>query len=101
MMLYSLFLYFFYKIGDGTQISITPVPTAHLQSINSTIDKQSPSLSTKTTQLLYFSLDPIISRIGVIGVTVMGIIAGFGAIRGPYISFYNIYLNMFYFNLFV
>lgn len=94
MILYSLFLYFFYKIGDGTQISITPVPTVNLQSINDTNITQSPS-STKTTQLLYFSLDPIISRIGVIGVTVMGIIAGFGAIRGPYISFLYLYIFCF------
>lgn len=56
---YGLFLYSFFKVGDGMQI---------------------------TNEKSLISFDPIIGRVGVIGVTVMGIIAGYGAIRGPYKS---------------
>lgn len=105
MIFYSLFLYFFYKIGDGTQITITPAPTvatANIQSINEPLLTKPTIIPSELAEssLFSFSLDPIISRIGVIGVTVMGIIAGFGAIRGPYISILYFIFHIYYLSLY-
>uniref|UniRef100_A0A914Z1X3 Golgi pH regulator n=1 Tax=Panagrolaimus superbus TaxID=310955 RepID=A0A914Z1X3_9BILA len=56
--LWLTFIYFFWKIGDNF-----------------------PILSTKHG---IFSIEQAISRVGVIGVTVMAVLAGFGAVNAPY-----------------
>lgn len=58
--LFLLYLYFFWKIGVSFPIS-------------------SPRHS-------FFSFEPCIGRVGVIGVTIMALLSGFGAVNYPYTS---------------
>ena len=57
-MLWLVFVYFFWKIGDNF-----------------------PILSQRHG---LFSIEQAISRIGIIGVTVMAFLSGFGAVNAPY-----------------
>lgn len=56
--LFLIFIYFFWKIGDNF-----------------------PILSQKHG---IFSIEQAISRVGIIGVTVMALLSGFGAVNAPY-----------------
>lgn len=68
LLFWLLFIYFFWKIGDPF-----------------------PILSTKHG---IFSIEQAISRIGVIGVTVMAFLSGFGAVNYPYTSMFYFMRNV-------
>lgn len=63
MITYLFYLYLFWKIGDPF-----------------------PIISPHSSPESFFSLSPVISRLSVIGVTVMALLSGFGAVNYPYTS---------------
>lgn len=71
--IWLVFIYFFWKLGD-------PFPILNRK--HGTVHKLwRPSLHWFVG---IFSIEQPISRVGVIGVTIIGILSGFGAVNAPY-----------------
>lgn len=63
LLLYAVYLYLFYRLGQHF-----PIAAGH----------------GATSDVIERVMEQVMSRVGVIGVTIMAVLSGFGAVNGPY-----------------